>query len=1472
MWLGVLGSLVARDDDGASLPLAGPARRLLLAALAARIGQTVPSVVLAADLWGADPPATAHKTLQTHLMRLRRELAGPGDKDGAIVTEAAGYRLDASRVALDATTFERDLEGGAAALAAGDPEQALVHLDAALGWWRADAYAEFGDAEFAVAERIRLGELRALAFERRIDAGLRVGRGASLVADIEARLAVDPYRERSWEQLMVALYRAGRQAEALAAYRRAHARLADDLGVGPGPGLQRVEVQVLAHDDALLDGPLPPHVPAPRSGDTEPTALTCPYQGLARYEEQDAGLFVAREQLTAKLVAALRERDLLVLTGGSGSGKSSIVRAGLLPALRGGGLPGSAGWRCTVVSPPQLAGGQAAAVDLLVVDQAEETFTANDAVFTATVRRAVLDALTAGSKVVLVLRGDFYGRLAELPGLEERAGPATVLVGPLSDDALRRVICEPARRVGLTVEPELVDEVLSDVRGQPGALPLVSVALLRTWENRTGRALTVAGYRAGGGVRAALEATAEDAYLALPESSRHNAQRLLVRLATRQSGVWAHRPMDRNEAEASALLTDDVAVELLSARRLITIDERRVELVHEALLDGWPRLRDWLAERTSTADLVEHLRTASAAWDVAGRRDSDLYRGPRLASALDWRAAHPDELVLVEHQFLDASAADAQAELTESRHRTLVEARGRRRLRWVAASLALVTVAAFAGLAVATRERATAREAALSADARKVSALSLSTPDLRTSLLLSVAGYRLQDSPDSRGAMLNALERGGSVLWRLPVPGRVLFLGTDAGGGQVWSMNSQRTVYRYDVSSRRQSTSFPARASDIAALTPDGAHLVVAGPASYFDSAGAGRISIMDARTGAVERVLPVTTTTPDATSSLAAFTRDGRWLAVVEAAPQSSHSASGPLPADRVAVFDTHRYGAPPRLLQVRGAVTGLAAGLDSLAVRTATGRITVVTAADLSVLHDGSRADLVQPPGVPPGLFALSPDGSRVAVTTPGRPQDVVLLDPAHLNRPPTQTPDLDGGVAAAAFSPTGQLLALSGQGGDIDVVRTADASVVSRSADGVPGGSGQLAWAGTTSDTALYAGGADAQIRSIDLHQGPRLVTEAGRSFTEESQSFLTGSHIVTVEQPDSGHVDVRVTDRGTGRAHSIVFDNAPDQTVQALSVDDSDSRGLLMTQDTQGVMHASVLDLRTGSVASQFVATSRPTAHNTYVGVISPDGRTAAFAVGDHRLETVALPSGRPMSSFAVHFTGPSADRHLVYPLGYAPDGRLLVAGLDFLPPVAKPTAGRSVDPAGAASASATGTAPQENDLVGVVDLHGRRLVGQAGLGAFGIVDAWAWSPDGKQLAVGTYAGTMRVVGASDAAPATSTVRAVSGVVQTLSWSPDGDTVVSGGSDGTMSFWDPATLRRLGSPVMSERPDSWWAWFTPAGDLHGFAPAQASGRDRWFTMPGRADEWARAACRLADSRLSRAEWARYVGSRRAYSPTC
>ncbi|TDC49953.1 SARP family transcriptional regulator [Actinomadura sp. KC345] len=242
---GVLGPVTAWDGSGDAVPLKGPKHRAVLARLIIARGRVVPVTRLVDDLWPAPPP-DAVGAVRTFVAALRRALEPerpPRAPSRLLVTEGPGYALRAAAGDVDAWRFER-VVGGAARPA----EEALKGLDEALGWWRGPAYAEFTDEGWARAERSRLTELRLHAVERRAEAKLELGLAADAVPDLDAHVTEHPWREDAWRLLALALYRAGRQGDALAVLRRARTLLVEQLGIDPGPALRRLEESILRQD------------------------------------------------------------------------------------------------------------------------------------------------------------------------------------------------------------------------------------------------------------------------------------------------------------------------------------------------------------------------------------------------------------------------------------------------------------------------------------------------------------------------------------------------------------------------------------------------------------------------------------------------------------------------------------------------------------------------------------------------------------------------------------------------------------------------------------------------------------------------------------------------------------------------------------------------------------------------------------------------------------------------------------------------------------------------------------------------------------------------------------------------------------------------------------------------------------------------------------------------------------------------
>ncbi|MFE3143657.1 BTAD domain-containing putative transcriptional regulator [Streptomyces scopuliridis] len=317
---GVLGPVTAWDGAGGAIALKGPRHRAVLARLIVARRRVVPVTRLVEDLW-AEPPPGAVGAVRTFVAALRRALEPerpPRAPAGLLITEGPGYALRAEPDAVDAWRFERAV----AAAATLPPEDALARLEEALGWWRGPAYAEFADAAWARAERSRLAELRLHAVERRAEARLSLGLAAEAVPDLDAHVAEHPWREDAWRLLALALYRTGRQGDALAVLRRARTLLVEQLGVDPGPGLRRLEADILSHAEHLD----PSAGPAGPGSGRDGTAGQVWARAAAAYDRTVASGARARLESTVGLLRGL------AVTGGGGLEAARLHRVAAIAA------------------------------------------------------------------------------------------------------------------------------------------------------------------------------------------------------------------------------------------------------------------------------------------------------------------------------------------------------------------------------------------------------------------------------------------------------------------------------------------------------------------------------------------------------------------------------------------------------------------------------------------------------------------------------------------------------------------------------------------------------------------------------------------------------------------------------------------------------------------------------------------------------------------------------------------------------------------------------------------------------------------------------------------------------------------------------------------------------------------------------------------------------------------------------------
>jgi WD40 repeat protein/DNA-binding SARP family transcriptional activator len=694
-----------------------------------------------------------------------------------------------------------------------------------------------------------------------------IGRGAvDMVDDLDAFVTLT--RETLGERVPMAVGQVLQRAESAKGPERASLVLADVV--------------------AALD--TRPDVPA-----TVRVETRNPYKGLRPFLEADVADFFGREPFIERLLERLSRVDdrtarFIAVVGPSGSGKSSVVNAGLVAAIRRGAIPRSEGWFVTemhpghhpfeeldaalmrvAVRPPagllaRLESGPRGLLQiadaiipkdaelLLLVDQFEEAFTLTEsederALLLESLRVATADP-SSRVRVVVTLRADFYDRPLHYPRMGPLLGSTTEVLSPLTPEELERAIVRPAERSGLTVDNALVPQIAADVAEQPGALPLVQYALTELYDRRLDGRLTLEAYREIGGVGGALAASAEHLYAKRSQDAREAVRQLFLRLVTLGEGT-ADTSRRVKLSELSALEVDasamESAIDAYGRHRLLTFDrdpstrEPTVEVAHEALLGSWERLSDWIDQAREDVGMHRRLSTGAGEWGSSGREPSFLLSGSRLDQFEGWGSGTSLALGLEERGYLTASINRREEERAREtarrdRERTL-ERRSIKRLRSLVAVFAIAALVAASLTVIAKKQSDRAGRESRIAAARELAAAAVANVDVDAERAVLLAIDAIRTTRDVDGTVLPEAEE---ALHRAVVASRVVLTVPGLGGSLDWSPRGvfvtegpedRGLIDIRDDTTGERVRSFPGDAIDVndVAFNRDGSMLATAG-------------------------------------------------------------------------------------------------------------------------------------------------------------------------------------------------------------------------------------------------------------------------------------------------------------------------------------------------------------------------------------------------------------------------------------------------------------------------------------------------------------------------------------------------------------------------------------------------------------------------------------------------------------------
>ena len=1131
---------------------------------------------------------------------------------------------------------------------------------------------------------------------------------------------------------------------------------------------------------------------------TPPDPARSPYPGLASFAPEDADLFFGREEVVERCLERFASERFVAIVGASGSGKTSLALAGLAPRLMNTVVlrPGAHPLR----SLESVAGRDAA---VIIVDQLEELVTLCQ---DPAERAGFVDAVVAHSAgLIVTVRADLYGEFGVFDQLADRLASSQVLLGPLGDQELRRVVQEPARRCGLAVEEGLADVIAADLEDAPGALPLLGHALREAWLRREGRTITLAGYRDSGGVRSAIAATAEQALAALDDEGRAIARRILLGMVElRPDGDDTRRWVSHDEVtEIDPDRAGDVVATLAGAR-LLVVDRDQITVVHEALLRAWPRLGAWITEQRADLLARQEVRWDAERWDEGGRVDGDLYRGGRLDAALDLAARAP--LPARETEFVEAGRHLRDREQTDARRRS-------RRLRVLATVTSLLAVVALVVGILAVRSASRADQQTTIAEARRIGAEALQERAYDRALLLAVEGVHLADSAETRGNLLDTIERSPRAIAVIRSDGsRLHRVESSPDGRHVIVSDSRDALTVYDRTTRDPVGHLGAAGITYGSVdvSPDGDDVAAASfptPCLQMGECPEARVEVFDAvdlsprgiRYEGFEYF-----------ASDVAYSTDGSLLAAV--APLPWFEAPG-----NIAIWRVDRPGAPASLLDLHetGSVfipTHYTVEQGWLQFSPDDKRLYASGAGPTIALDVATGEEVARFDGL--GALALSPDGLTIAVRTA---EDRIGLVDTATGRQRVELVGHGAAVLDAAFSADGTMLASVGND------ETA------------------LVWDVATGELLHELGGHTGSVLSVDFS-------------ADGSELYTAGA---------DGSLIAWDLDRTRGLAHELLGPSVSDAFALHLS-----PRGdvvLLLGDDKR------LMDVNTGEVTE--LTSYREFAFMW--AVFAPDGKNLAVVSEGGEVHRLDVPSGQMMSvridpgatnHGAIDYTPDG--RHLVVA---GADGVVTELDAESLEPTGRTlelgTEARGIRTAVDGVVAVTSSEDDHRTGTEVVfaDLDDGRVLHRVEVPAWGI--RANFSADGRWYAYGGFDGTVGVIDVATGQHHGSGTPLHHGPVSWVTFSPDGETLASVGFDGRVVLSDPATA----TPRASFQPGgaNLDVMITYAEDGHTIVLAYLDGSVVTYDTDPAA--WEAHACAVAGRNLTEQEWRDAFGDR-AYHRTC